>query len=175
MVKATYLIGKNSFLHFSAPLHWLLSPYFLACLLIAVFQLSQKIKAGAQKVPLTNSSTPLDQHNFKDENGKIMLAIKPQQLLFLKSENNYTAIYYLQNEKVEKKLIRTNLKKLESELEAFPNLQRIHRSYMVNLKNIASVQRIKRSFQIKMTHLPDMPLKVSETYKAVFTTQIEKN
>ncbi len=143
-------------------------PYFLACLLIAVRKLSQKIKQ--EKKELVFSS---EQLLFKDENGKIMLATKPSQLLFLKSENNYTSVFYLQNGKVEKKLIRTNLKKLEREL-TYPDLIRIHRSYMVNLQSIVGVHRKKRGFQIQLNKLPEMPLKVSETYKSAFEAQIKR-
>lgn len=142
-------------------------PYFLACLLIAVKQLSKKAE---QKVE--SSSISLAQYSLKDENDKIVLVIKPQQLLLLKSENNYTSVFFLQNEQVEKKLIRTNLKKLENELKEFPNLLRIHRSYMINLTHIDSVDRKKGSFQLLLTQLPDMPLKVSETYKPIFETHI---
>lgn len=137
-------------------------PYSLACLLIAVKKLSN---TSQQEKPKKTTSS--DQHFFKDENGKIMLAIKPSQILFLKSENNYTAIHYLRNDKVERKLIRTNLKKLEGELE-YPHLLRIHRSYMINLDKIESVQRKKGSFHVELNQLPDTLLKVSESYKESF-------
>jgi len=142
-------------------------PYFLACLLIAVKKLSNRTKQ-VEKNPIINT----EQHLFKDENGKVMLTLKPMQILFLKSENNYTSIFYLQNEKVERMLIRTNLKKLEGEL-TYPNLMRIHRSYMVNLKNISSVQRKKGSFELLLNQLPEMPIKVSEKYKTSFESKIE--
>lgn len=146
-------------------------PYALACLLLAVKKLSKPVPAipPKEQTPIV----PLAQYSFKDESGKIMLAIKPQQLLCLKSESNYIAVFFLKNEKVEKKLIRTNLKKLSKELQNFPNLLRIHRSYMVNLENIASVQRKKGSYQIELSQLPEMPLTVSETYKQFFEAQIE--
>lgn len=170
--ESVFPFWKEFFLVFRYTISLTIIPYFLACLLIAVRKLSNPVTVETVS-PISKPLLPLAQHAFKDENGKIMLAIKPTQLLLLKSENNYTSIFFLQNEKVEKKLIRTNLKKLESELSAFPYLLRIHRSYMVNLENIASVQRKKGSFQILLTQLPEMPLKVSETYKAIFEAQIK--
>ncbi len=174
--ESVFPFWKEFFLVFRYTISLTIIPYFLACLIIAVKKLSNPIKvkeAPAISTPIPKPTPPLAQHAFKDENGKIMLAIKPTQLLLLKSENNYTSVFFLQNEKIEKKLIRTNLKKLESELTEFPYLLRIHRSYMVNLENNASVQRKKGSFQILLTHLPEMPLKVSETYKAFFEAQIK--
>ena len=142
-------------------------PYMLACLLIAVKKLSERVKKE-EITPVASTS----QHLFKDENGKIRLAIKPEQILFLKSENNYTSVHYLLNDRVDKKLIRTNLKKLERDLD-FPYLIRIHRSYMVNLKNIESVHRKKGGFQIQLDQLPGLLLNVSETYKNAFVAQIK--
>lgn len=147
-------------------------PYFLACLLIAVRKLSQEVQQE-EKPPTSPAPLPLAPHAFKDENGKIILAVKPTQLLLLKSENNYTSIFFLQNEKVEKKLIRTNLKKLEGELTTFPYLLRIHRSYMINLEKIASVHRKKGSFHVQLIQLPEMLLKVSETYKPNFEATLK--
>ena len=129
--------------------------------------LSQQVNQE-KKLPTLSSTQLL----FKDENDKIILAIKPKQLLFLKSENNYTSVFYLQNQKVEKKLIRTNLKKLENELQ-HPELLRIHRSYMINLQSIIGIHREKRGFQIQLAQLPEMPLKVSETYKKAFEAKID--
>lgn len=142
-------------------------PYFLACLLIAVKKLSDRSKQELKTLDINS-----EQHLFKDENGKVMLAIKPSQILLLKSENNYTSVFYLQNDKMERMLIRTNLKKLEGELD-YTNLMRIHRSYMVNLKNISSVQRKKGSYEILLNRLPELPIKVSETYKPTFESKIE--
>jgi len=147
-------------------------PYALACLLLAVRKLSNQVPPSPQPKAQT-PIIPLATYAFKDESGKIMLAIKPKQLLCLKSESNYIAIFFLQNEKVEKKLIRSNLKKLSNELKIFPNLLRVHRSYMVNLENITSIQRKKGSYQIELAQLPDMPLTVSEKYKQLFEAQIE--
>lgn len=174
--ESVFPFWKEFFLVFRYTISLTIIPYFLACLIIAVKKLSNPTKEASPipiSEPIPKPILPLAQHAFKDENGKIMLAIKPTQLLLLKSENNYTSVFFLQNEKVEKKLIRTNLKKLENELIEFPYLLRIHRSYMVNLENIASVQRKKGSFQILLTQLPEMPLKVSETYKEIFETQIK--
>ena len=159
---------EEFFLVFRYTISLTIIPYFLACLLIAVIKLSNNAakESLVQKVSLA-------QHSFKDENGKVMLAIKPTQLLLLKSENNYISIFYLQNEKVEKKLIRTNFKKLENELTPFPYLLRIHRSYMINLEKIASMHRKKGSFHVQLIQLPEMWLKVSETYKTTFEAALE--
>ena len=62
-----------------------------------------------------------------------------QRLLFLESQDNYVAIFFLEEQKIRKTLLRTSLKTIEQEVDRIP-LQRCHRSYMVNL---LQVERIK--------------------------------
>jgi hypothetical protein len=140
-------------------------PYLLACLILAVLHLSRSVRQK-EKTVLNIKQW------FKDENGKAKLALAADQILLLKSEDNYTSIYYLQNQKIEKTLIRNTLKNLEAEL-SHPGMIRIHRSYMVNLQKVVSVQKTKRGFELKMDQLPEMPLSVSESYKQLFTSRLQ--
>lgn len=149
-------------------------PYIIACLLIAVAKLylqnDQKNVLIQEKEKVAAFSP--EQHLFTKEDGKVLFGIKPKQILYLKSENNYTSIYYFQNKKVERKLIRTNLKSI-SETFDNPNLIRIHRSYMVNLKKVEIIHREKRGFQLEIEHLPNLLLKVSDNYKHIFEEKIK--
>jgi len=139
-------------------------PYLIACLLISVIKISRKTRK--------HLSADHEKCWFRDENGKIKLALKPGQILYLKSENNYTSVYYLQNQKVERTLIRNTLKKLEEQLDQ-PGLVRIHRSYMVNLNRIISIHPTKRGFELTMDQMPDIQLSVSGSYKDNFKSQFQ--
>ncbi len=142
-------------------------PYFLACLLIAVFKLS--IRSKEQEATIEQSSQPLV---IKESNGKVSLTLLPEDLLYLKSEGNYTQVVYLDHEQESKKLIRNNLKTLESDLET-PDLIRIHRSYVINRSNINQVTRLKGSFKVQLKGIPELWLKVSDTYKKEFKHIVE--
>lgn len=135
-------------------------PYAIACLLIAVVNMSKKIQTG----PVISRPTSV-LISIKDENGKPMLSIAKENILLLKSESNYTAIFFRQEEKVEKKLIRSSLKNILQQLPATDFL-RIHRSYSINVNNLSSMDRKNGEIQVKLKQLPDLSLKVSETYKA---------
>ena len=143
-------------------------PYALSLLIIAVAKLNHSVKES--NLALSQIGKQLV---FKEESGKTVLAIKPENVLYLKSENNYTSVVYLENENASKTLIRNNLKKLEQEI-IYPNLLRIHRSYMVNLEHVATVQRIKGSFQIQLDGMPDQWIKVSDSYRESFENSIQK-
>lgn len=134
-------------------------PYAMACLLIAVVKLSQQIHRVSTKLPPTPALI-----SIKDENGKPMLSVPKGDILLLKSENNYTAIFFTQGEKVEKKLIRSSLKNILQQLPA-AYFVRIHRSYSINIDNLSAMDRKNGEILVKLKALPEMPLKVSETYK----------
>jgi DNA-binding LytR/AlgR family response regulator len=136
--------------------------YFFAIMIIALFKLSTNSKVKK------NFKKEIDIHlPIKDESGKTILAIKPENILYIKSEDNYTSVVFLENDKVAKKLIRISITKLQNQLLS-PGIMRIHRSYIVNLKNVSSVNREKGDYQIRMTNLPDTSIKVSNTYKKTF-------
>lgn len=136
-----------------------LVPYAIACLLIAVVRMPQKLSVAPESPQPAAALL-----SIRDENGKPMLSIAQEDILLLKSENNYTAVFFRQAEKVEKKLIRSSLKNILQQLPP-PHFLRIHRSYSINLHNLSSVDRKNGELQVKLKQLPDLPLKVSETYK----------
>ena len=79
-------------------------PYFLACLIISVIKLS--VRSKKQEAALEQSEQPLV---LKEQNGKVALTLDPADLLYLKSESNYTQVVYLDHGVEAKKLIRNNL------------------------------------------------------------------
>ncbi len=150
-------------------------PYFLACLLIAVAKLYSKVEQKNEvdsKPKKELSIISSNQQIFTKEDGKFLFGIKPEQILYLKSENNYTSVFYVQNGNLEKKLIRTNLKGIEQTLKN-PRLIRVHRSYMVNINKLEAIHRDKGNFNLQLEYLPNFRIKVSKTYKEIFEQKIE--
>jgi len=143
-----------------------LLPYMIACLIIAVFQLSTRLN----ETDHSSAEQPY-QHIFRDEQGKALLVVLPENILCLKSENNYTSVFYLQDGKLQRKLIRTTLKKLEGELRT-SYLTRIHRSYMINMKRVATISREKGVYHVHLDYLSEPSLKVSDSYKASFESKM---
>ncbi|MBN2167342.1 MAG: LytTR family transcriptional regulator [Marinilabiliaceae bacterium] len=100
---------------------------------------------------------------FRDEKGTLRISIKPQDLLYFQGSDNYVTIYYNLLNKPSKFLLRTTLKKMETELN---NLEiiRCHRSYMVNIKKIKLVRREKDGLILVMDTDPTIEIPVSKTY-----------
>ncbi len=98
-----------------------------------------------------------------DENENVRIAIEPDKLLFIKNADNYVEIFYSNNEGIAKELVRTSLKRLESELSGF-RIRRCHRSYMVNIKNVSLSKKTRKGLNLEL-RIEDTPLiPVSKNY-----------
>lgn len=150
----------------------LLIPYFICLLYFSSKKPEARPSDTADSFP-QESKPPLQQIHFQAENDKEVLSVKLDHLLFLKSESNYVAIFYLYNGKLKKRLIRNSLKKLEQEL-THPYLIRVHRSYMLNILNAVSVNRNPKSYQVLLEKAHEHPIPVSPTYMEEFDKRLSK-
>lgn len=115
---------------------------------------------------------PIDTGNhlvkILDENDALHIAIDLDQILFMKSADNYVAVFYQKDDKVKKELVRTTMKKLEGELKEFP-IRRCHRSYMVNIKKISISEKSQQGLTLTLKEYSNEAIPVSKNYKQLFT------
>ncbi|XOV90936.1 MAG: LytR/AlgR family response regulator transcription factor [Bacteroidota bacterium] len=102
-----------------------------------------------------------------DENDEVHIAIDLDQILYLKSADNYVAIYYQKDSKVKRELVRTTMRKLDVDLKDFP-IRRCHRSYMVNLKKISVSEKSQQGLTLSLKDYPIEGIPVSKNYKSFF-------
>lgn len=96
------------------------------------------------------------------ENRLDVIQLSPSQLIALSAANNYVMVYYLEEQALQKKLLRTTLKRLQSDV---PGLVQIHRSHLVNPDHF-------RAWKDNNTLiLGTLELPVSKTYKAQLQAQ----
>lgn len=78
-----------------------------------------------------------------------MINIDVNQLLFIRSDGNYVEVHQKDEEQgVSVKVFRCSMTWLEQELVGFERLLRTHRSYIVNLRNIARTEGNARNYQL---------------------------
>jgi hypothetical protein len=140
---------------------WL--PYSFAILI--VYYKNQRAEIELLK---SNASKPAEKRLiiFKDENGKIKFSVLPKDLLLLESTDNYVSVFYILENKVQRKLLRNTLKNMEEMLKG-NSVIRCHRSFMVNIANVEFMQKEAKKFNIKIKHL-DKVIPVSEKYSSPF-------
>jgi DNA-binding LytR/AlgR family response regulator len=146
----------------------LILPYFLGILLLFVQQ--QLLVVEELTIKANKTLTP-ESIAITDENGKIIVQMSVQNILYFKSEDNYIFLYYKGEKEVKKELIRNTLKKLEQELD-LPNFIRIHRSYMINSQNVVTVLRTAQGYRVKMDAGSHPILSVSATYQRAFEDRV---
>ena len=102
------------------------------------------------------------------ENEKDKIELKPEDILFIESADNYSNIVFFRNNKVNKQLLRGSLKRIESQI-TFPFIVRCHRSYIVNLKMINHIKGNAQGYRIDFKVELKDTIPVSRNYsKALF-------
>ncbi|NOQ25682.1 MAG: hypothetical protein GQ564_10015 [Bacteroidales bacterium] len=103
-----------------------------------------------------------DEKNRDDEKIEIIsdnksgkLTLKYKDIVSIKSADNYIEIFYLENDSVEKRLIRSTLKNIESQLVHQTCFIRCHRTRIVNSIHIDKLVRNYSGYCLKMTHLEE--------------------
>jgi len=146
----------------------LVLPYFFG---ILVLYIQEQLVVVEELTIKVSKSVIADSHvAISDENGKVVVRLDVRSLLYFKSEDNYVLLYYKSDSEVKKELIRNTLKKLELDLN-HPNFIRIHRSYMINALNLASVLRTGQGYRLKMEGGAET-LQVSATYQRNFEDKV---
>jgi len=83
-------------------------------------------------------------------------------LVFVKAEDNYVMINYLDKEVLTKVFFRIPLSELEQQLNSFGNITRCHRSYLINTMLIKEIRgNSKKSFaRLNIVGAPEVPFSV---------------
>lgn len=98
-----------------------------------------------------------------DENNNVDFSLCISQILAIESNNQYVLIYYLEAGELSKKIIRTRLKKILSELSSYPIYQS-HRSYAVNLLNVKQLTRKGKKSVLIFSNCECLNIPVSKSY-----------
>jgi DNA-binding LytR/AlgR family response regulator len=92
------------------------------------------------------------------------MSLRAEDLLHLKSADNYVYIYYLNNKKeIVNYLLRNTLKNIE-ENNSNTNLIRCHRFYMVNSRNVKLLRKAKDGLLLELDTESLCEIPVSKTY-----------
>lgn len=106
-------------------------PYGFLCLGMEIYAKDNEESAPAEDNSLIR---------FYDEYSKLRFVIAPEAVIFIKSEDNYVQIHYLDKNKTKKFILRSSMRALEENL-AKHGLVRCHRSYFINPYYIRIVHR----------------------------------
>lgn len=120
--------------------------------LLVMIDYNRRLSANLKQASYLNSTTDLH-----EQFPKVMLQLEKKQtvilddqsFLYIQADGNYLLLYQLKDEKVQKKLFRASLNEVMKQVnQSF--VQRCHRSYIVNLKNISHVSGNAQGLKLEL-------------------------
>lgn len=90
---------------------------------------------------------------FIGDNASEELEILASDFICAESDENYTTLYYLQENNFKKALFRVSLKKLENQNEHLPYFFRCHKSFYVNLNTVNQLSGNAQGYKLHCEHL----------------------
>ena len=148
----------------------MLFPYFLFAVIIHFKELSSENKS--LKTDSIQEKRP-SIIKFKDETGQVKLVIKPEDLIYINSADNYLEIHYIKDETLSKYLLRNSMKSIEKQLIG-NKIIRCHRSFIVNIAKIEIAKKTNTAYQLTLKDIPDTTISVSKSYVSEFRKQIQE-
>ena len=136
-------------------------PYFFY---VSYMHVRDTIKSLKNENSTTRSKTEIA---LKDENNIVRLVLKSENLLFIKSADNYIEVHFLENGILSKSLLRTSIKKLETSFSNTPII-RCHRSFIVNTNNIELTKKTSSGYNLKLSQISELTIPVSKSYLSEF-------
>jgi DNA-binding LytR/AlgR family response regulator len=89
------------------------------------------------------------------ENEKDNLTILYTTFLAATSADNYVKVFYHENEKLKTEIIRTTLKRVEENTVSFPEFFRCHRTAIVNMSLVQSVNGSAQGYRLQLPYLQE--------------------
>lgn len=123
---------------------------------------NQQLESEATITQVVSEAHSLQKLILIAENEKERIELEAGKLLYIESADNYSNVVFFENGNLKRQLIRSSLKRLESQLdESF--ILRCHRTYIVNLKNVTKVEGNAAGYKLFLGQEKD-PVPVSRGF-----------
>jgi DNA-binding LytR/AlgR family response regulator len=103
---------------------------------------------------------------IKGTNATEKLELISNQFLYAEASDNYTNIYFLENELLQKALFRLPIKNLAAQTAIEETIFRCHKSFLVNLTQVAHISGNAQGYKLHL-HNSTVEIPVSRTLNAI--------
>ncbi len=124
---------------------------------------SKKEQFTTQSKNINTAGNQTSMQPFYDNKNILKFSVKKDDLLYVEADDNYIVVHYVEQNKINKYMIRNSLKRIEEELSG-SGLVRCHRSFMVNFEKVKVIKKAKEGMMIEFDHPSASSLPVSKTY-----------
>lgn len=98
--------------------------------------------------------------------------VEPKNVLLVKAAENYAEVFWKVENQVKKKVVRASLKRLEEVFHAHPQVFRCHKSFMVNLEQVAKLSGNAQGFKLHFKAEVE-PVPVSRQLNGIIKKKLE--
>lgn len=88
---------------------------------------------------------------FTSENNSEVIKLAVDELILVKSADNYVELLFKDNERIQQKLIRNTIRNVENQLRKHPSFIRCHRSYIINKKFVRDFKRGYTGYRLRLS------------------------
>ena len=92
-------------------------------------------------------------------------SIIPSSIIYVESVGNYSNVYYIDNEQISSRTLRSTIKQLKEELRDYSFIVQCHRAFLVNLMYVESLEGANNRFFINLFSL-DKKIPLSRSNRA---------
>ncbi|MCW3466952.1 LytTR family DNA-binding domain-containing protein [Chitinophaga nivalis] len=142
-------------------------PYLIALLWFYTREKCAQLRQLETVVPEEKTAVQHACVQICDEHNRPVLTLLPAKLLLIRAEDNYVHVFYLSGHTICKQLVRTSLKKLETQLSE-EGFTRAHRSYLINMSKVVLFKKGTKGYFLQLEGLEEMEVPVSASCLPVF-------
>jgi len=113
-----------------------------------------------------------DNFSLSIESGREVLTIEAENIVAVEAIENYVNVYYVFEGSVQKKMMRNTLSQIEQQLSESNEFYRCHRSFIVNVSKIKSVEGNSQGYRLSLEGLEE-PIPVSRNKIAAFNAKMK--
>jgi hypothetical protein len=97
----------------------------------------------------------------------------PVNIYFLKAAENYVEVFYSNDGVIEKKLLRTTLKRAHDDLKKLSQFYRCHRAFIVNLEKVQRVRGNAQGYRLELEQMSES-IPVSRSLNSDITLRLKR-
>lgn len=123
-----------------------------------------QLKNNVDYADLTNQHYDHPEKSLIEINSQVKkeaFSLHPENLLYAKSDGNYTEIFIVQENKIVRIIKRIPLKDFSEQLASATYILKVHKSFLVNLKAVDEVKGNSAGLKLTLKNLEDINIPVS--------------
>ena len=127
--------------------------------------ISQKVRMTERRILKEQVQHPAESSvTLQGDNQDEILTVAEDDLIFIKAALNYSEVFYLKDDHLQREILRISMNRVEEQLD-HPYIFRTHRSYICNLQKVESVTRKNKGLQLIFSDIEE-PAYCSRKYKS---------